>query len=419
MERIMVKTPPTQLVAPELLARADRILFVTHLAIGDFTYMQACLRAFAAAYPHIAIHVWVDERRRTADAAAWAHLRNYALFDWLAACPWIARVYDRTYSPDRYAESVYEARCAAYPLVVSLAVLDCHRYARLARTISPHGYVVGLRKPAERWVHALSRYTAYRKFDAALPVYTAADSQGLHISDIYAGWFERCFGLALAPAARRPVLDIPPAWTARVQAQFLAWGLAATTAPVIFVNAYSKSPDRSWPLERVVALMEALRGRPAWRDARFVVNALPEVVQDVRKLVDAQPAPLRACIRLFSAEENFFQLPATLALCSLVISVETAVMHLANAVGVPVLALMRCNHPEWAPLDKANSTVIMAAAPEDWVTSIHAEDVLAVLDAAPARLEAARVFIDTRARTRPPMGARGGAHAAGNVLAVQ
>src|SRR5438067_737939 len=122
-----------QLVAPELLARADRILFVTHLAIGDFAYLQGCLHAFARAYPHLRIHVWVDERRRSHDPDTWVQLRNYALYDWLATCPWIDKVYDRTYSPATLAESIDEARAQAYPVVMTLTVLDCHRYARLAR----------------------------------------------------------------------------------------------------------------------------------------------------------------------------------------------------------------------------------------------------------------------------------------------
>jgi ADP-heptose:LPS heptosyltransferase len=371
--------PTRPLVAPELLAQADRILFVTHLAIGDFTYLQSGLRAFAAAYPHLKIDIWVDERRRTNDLAAWAHLRNYALFDWLAACPWIHKVYKRTYSPAALAESIDEAQRAAYPLVVALTVLDCHRYARLARTISPRGFIVGLKKPAERMLHAVSRRAGYRKLDATLPVYTRATSGGLHISDIYAGWFQTCFGLEIAPAARRPLLDIPEGWMYRAQTQLLTWGFGA--APVVFINAYSKSPDRTWPLERVVALIRAMQAQAEWRGAAFVVNTVPEALADARRVLERQADPVFARVRLFSADEHFFQLPALMRLCHLVISVETAVMHLANAVHVPVVALMRCNHPEWAPIDKVDSTVIWAPTPEDWVTSISVDDVLTVLAA--------------------------------------
>ena len=54
------------LVPQELLQKSDKILFIAHLALGDFTYMQNCFRAFSEAYPHIKIHIWVDELRRTA-----------------------------------------------------------------------------------------------------------------------------------------------------------------------------------------------------------------------------------------------------------------------------------------------------------------------------------------------------------------
>jgi ADP-heptose:LPS heptosyltransferase len=368
------------LVPPALLAGANRILFVTHLAIGDFTYLQAGLRAFARSHPHVRIHLWVDERRRTADPAAWPHLRRYALYDWLAACPWIDKVYDSTYSPEAFERSVAEARAEDYPVVVSLAVVDCHRYARLARRVSPRGFVAGIAKPAERVLHMPSRWAGYRKLDARLPMYTPGDCARQHISDIYAGWFARCFGVDVPPSARLPRLDIPARWARAADAQFAQWDVAAGR-PVVFVNAYSKSPDRTWPLEHVGALARALRTRPAWREACVVVNVVPEALDEARRMFERRADPLLAHVRLFSADEHFFQLPAVMRLCSLVISVETAVMHLANAVGVPVIALMRRNHPEWAPIDRERSTVLMVPGMDDWVTRIGVEDVLAVLDA--------------------------------------
>lgn len=391
------RAPAAPLVPPERLARAGRILFVTHLAIGDFTYLQGCLRAFAEAHPHLEIHLWVDERRRTADPAVWPHLMNYALYDWLATCPWIAKVYDRTYSPQALAQSIEEARGFDYPLVVALTVLDCHRYARLARSLSPRGFVAGLKKPAERWLHALSRLSSYRQLDAAMPLYTARDRGDRHISDIYAGWFARCFGLDIPLAQRFPVLDIPDHWLRAAQVKFMQWGFAGREpARVVFINAYSKSPDRTWPLERVAALVEAMRARPDWQDAGFVVNVVPEALDEATRAFARRSEPASARVRLFSAQDHFFELPAVMSLCSLVISVETAVMHLANAVRVPVIALMRRNHPEWVPIDAASSTVIMVARDEDWVTAIGVEDVLAALDGA------AGINVSGAACGRPP-----------------
>lgn len=368
---------PAPLVAPALLRQADKILFIAHLALGDFTYLQACFQAFARAYPHLKIHLWVDERRRTSRSADWAHLKKYALYDWLAECPCIARVYDETYSPQLYRESLAQARREAYPIVVSLAVLERHKYASMARSISPQGFVVGQKKRVR--LYDLVKRLVYRKLDASIPAYTPSIHPDQHISDIYAGWFTQLFGMEIPRTARFPVLNIADRWIAWARSQFAEWGFMGVDgrpAQVVFLNAFSKSAERSWPLERVIGLIRAMRCQPAWRDVGFVVNVVPEELARARALFGN--AGLERT-HLFSAEDNFFQLPAVLSLCELIISVETAVMHLANAVHVPVIALMRQNNPEWAPIDRANSTVITAPRHGDWVERIDVQDVMRVL----------------------------------------
>jgi heptosyltransferase-3 len=363
------------LVDPALLRQADKILFIAHLALGDFTYLQACFEAFAKAYPHLKVHLWVDERRRTSRSSEWAHLKKYALYDWLAECPYIDKVYKETYSPQAYRDSVEEARREDYPIVVSLAMLERHKYASLARSISPQGFVVGQKKHVRPY--DLHKRLVYRKLDAFIPAYTPSPDQ--HISDIYAGWFTRLFGIEIPRTARFPVLAIPDRWLAYARKQFADWGfMGADGKPLqaVFVNAYSKSVERSWPLERVVGLIRTMRCEPGWRDAGFIVNVVPEELARARELFAGVGLERT---HLFSAEDNFFQLPAVLSLCELIISVETAVMHLANAVHVPVIALMRQNNPEWAPIDRANSTVITAARHGDWVDRIGVQDVMAVL----------------------------------------
>jgi ADP-heptose:LPS heptosyltransferase len=366
------------LIDPALLRQSAKILFIAHLALGDFTYLQSCFRAFAEAYPHLKIHLWVDERRRTSRSSEWAHLKKYALYDWLAECPYIDKVYNETYSPQVYRESLEQARREDYPIVVSLAALERHKYASLARSISPHGFVVGQKKRVRPY--DLAKRLIYRKLDAFIPAYTSASHPDQHISDIYAGWFTQLFGLEIPPAARFPVLDIADRWMDYARSQFADWGfIGADGRPsqVVFVNAYSKSVERSWPLERIIGLIRTMRCKPGWRDAGFVVNVVPEELDCARELFAGVGLERTY---LFSAEDNFFQLPAVLSLCELVISVETAVMHLANAVHVPVIALMRQNNPEWVPIDRANSTVITTPRHGDWVDKIGVQDVMAVLD---------------------------------------
>jgi ADP-heptose:LPS heptosyltransferase len=357
----------------DLLQRSKKILFIAHLALGDFTYLQSCFLALSKAYPDLSIHIWVDELRRTSDALQWPHLQKYALYDWLRECPWVGKIYDKTYSPQLFRESIAQAREEHYPIVVSFGLLNRPRYARLARELSPDGFVVGQTKP----VHFgdVRTWLAYRKLDAAIPSYPKQSKH--HISDIYAGWFEQLFSMQIPREQRFPVVSVPDRWKNYAQEQFSAWRIGASENAV-FLNGFSKSEERSWSLTRVMELAGSLKADAKWDDAHLIVNVIPEKLAEARALFQRQE--LHA-VHLFSADENFFQLPAILSRCDLVISVETAIMHLANAVHVPVIALMRQTSPEWVPIDAANSKILLVKTPKGWVNEISNEEVIAAMDA--------------------------------------
>jgi ADP-heptose:LPS heptosyltransferase len=359
----------TQLIPPPLLAKANKILFVTHLAIGDFTYMQMCFRALKRAYPHLEIHLWVDERRRSDNPADWPRLKNYSLYNWLAACPWIDRIYDQTYSPALHAQSIAEAQREAYPIVLALTHMACHRYARLTRKISARGFIVGLTKQKYRFFE-LSKKLSILKFDATIPLYESQERNVPHVSDIYAQWFGSAFGIDIPRPERYPDILIPDQWTHYARDQFASWQLPPQT---VFINAYAKGPERCWPLERAFELIRGMRAHPQWRNAGFIVNAVPEDLPHARVLHAREALP---DTHLFSAVDNFFQLPAVLGLCCLAITVETAVMHLANAMHVPVIALMRRNNPEWMPIDRENSVVVLAGEMDASVAQIGLREVM-------------------------------------------
>jgi len=369
-----------QMVDPAILRQATKILFIAHLALGDFTYLQSCFRAFARAYPHIDLHLWVDERRRTNDASQWPHLKKYALYDWLAESTCFKKVYDETYSPALYERSIADAQREEYPVVVSLATLERHKYAQLARKICPHGFVAGQKKRVR--FYDIPKHLIYRKLDALIPAYSPLTHPGQHISDIYASWFTLLFGLTMSPAARFPVLPIPGQWLAYAHRQFEEWGFQRPAnsgvrgKDVIFLNSFSKSPERNWPVERLVHLIAAMRRSGGWAHAAFIINVVPEELARVKAQLAGRDL---TGVRFFSAAENFFQLPAVLSLCHLIISVETAVMHLANAVQVPVVALMRQKNPEWAPIDTQNSTVVTVAGRDDCIDQLSVADVMAAL----------------------------------------
>jgi ADP-heptose:LPS heptosyltransferase len=154
------------------------------------------------------------------------------------------------------------------------------------------------------------------------------------------------------------------------------WGFTRCSGKLVFINPYAKTRKRCWPLDRVAQLIKGMSACDKWRDACFIVNAAPQHFDTTKQVLDDYALERT---RLFTAQENFFQLPAILSRCDLIISVETSVMHLANAVHVPVIALMRQKTPEWAPIDRVNSTVIETARRKAWVKEITVEQVLGVL----------------------------------------
>lgn len=123
-------------------------------------------------------------------------------------------------------------------------------------------------------------------------------------------------------------------------------------------------------------LMRAIKQHDQWGDVCFIINTVPEEMERTKKFFDKHGIQNTY---LFSADHNFFQLPAIMSQCDLIISVETAVMHLANAVHVPVIALMRQKNPEWAPVDTANSLVITTKRRQDWVDAITVDQVIEAL----------------------------------------
>jgi len=361
---------PATLIPPALLDKPGaKILFITHLAIGDYAYLQNFFQALAAAHPRLEMHIWVDELRRTANPKKWNSLKKYALYDWLAACPFFKKIYNQTYSPALHKKSIAEARAQNYGIVVSLTNLHPGRYAALARRISPAGFVVGIKNPLTLFTlhHAL----AYKKLDAHILPRKPIN----HITDLYAYWFSKLFGpsLRLPRLACYPHLNIPAEWKTWAANYLRAWGVSPATDTLVFVNPTAKTKKRCWPLARAIDLIKHMRQDPRWKDAWFLLNAMPSDLAPAETALAASALPR---VRAFSANDNFFQLPAMLAECDLIISVETAVMHLANAVRVPVIALMRRKNPEWKPIDTANSTIIMPPKRNDWVDKIPVAGVL-------------------------------------------
>ncbi len=368
-----------QLVPAELLEKADKILFVTHLAIGDFLYWQTYFKAFHDQYPHIKIHVWVDELRRTWKWWKWDGLKRYSLFDWLSECPFIEKVYNETYSLPAVLRSIKTARGEKYPVVVSLATLRAHRYAVLARLAGAKAFVAGLvTRQKWSWFDVIPQ-ALYHVLNARCSQKPQDMEQGYHITDLYAHWFKEFFGININGEERRPFMNIPRDWRTNAKLALLKWGVTSAANGIahkprtVFVNIFAKDKKRCWTLDAALQLIAMLRSQDHFSQAYFIFNVMPGELHAMRQALADNGV---GNVILFSANEHFFQLPAIIELCDLVISVETAVMHIAAALKVPVVALMRSKNPEWVPWDKECSRVLMAAKRTHWVRDIPPTQVM-------------------------------------------
>lgn len=356
------------LVPKELIYSSNKILFVTHLAIGDFTYMQTFFTAFKKTYPHIQIDLWIDEVRRTRCFWQWKNLKQYALYDWVNNTGLFGTVYSQTYSWSKFKKSLTQAQREKYPIIVSLCTLRQERYAYYAHMMSKEAFVAGIvdaKKQDARWT---------KKLSACVQREMPEKQVMTHVTDQYAWWFEQLFGMQVAN--RRPFVIIPKRWTLYAKFKFIKWGIDVHKkmyTRAVFINSFAKDVRRCWSIDQIVHLVHQMQEDDRFADAHFIINVVPQYYDEVRTFLSNFHLHN---VHLFSARESFFQLPAILSLCDLVISVETSVMHLASALDIPVVALMRAKNPEWAPYDGDKSTVLFAAKRTEWVEDIHVERVV-------------------------------------------
>jgi heptosyltransferase III len=357
-----------QLIPDELLKSSNKVLFITHLAIGDFAYLQTFFKSFSEKYPHIKMDIWVDEVRRTRFFWLWKHFKKYVLIDWISGCGLFNKIYAETYSWGRFYEQRAIAKSEGYSVVISLCSLRSHFYAKTAREICPKGFVAVVVKT--EFQNKVKKYFP----DIIIPFNQAETSEKLHIMHTYKEWFTKLFGDDLSETEWLPFINIPREWTSYAKLKFTQWGIPPKRKEkVVFVNSFAKNVARCWPIDRVIRLIKELKADPAFENAYFIVNVEPQYYENVVILFNNFRLER---VYIFTAHKNFFQLPAVISLCDVVISVETSVIHLASALKLPIIALMRQKNPEWAPFYKNASWPIFCQKRSDWVEDISVGEVV-------------------------------------------
>ena len=357
----------------EILSSKDRILFITHLAIGDFTYMQNYFFSFAKQYPNLKIDLLIDPERGRSLLRRWTSNKNYILQDWIKGCGLFENVYIVPSSWWKYFDFVRKLKQHKYELIVCLSSINIFKFLNLAKKISKKAFLVSVLPKIKKY-QFIKKYK-FKKVKSFVLKDKIISKLNYHATDEYAYWFEALFDVFVEKEKRYPFISIPRAWICSSKLKFLKWGInekERKKLKIIFLNTFAKTYKRSWPIERVFELINSLKGKDDFFSTAFVVNVMPNVY---KKLENSFNNYSKQNVFFFTVTHNFFQLPAMISLSDLVISVETSVIHLAAALNRPVIALMRQKNPEWEPLiDKKE--IVYTKNRKDWIKEISVESVI-------------------------------------------
>lgn len=352
----------------------DKVLFIVHLAIGDFVYLQNCFKKLKDRYPDLKVDLFIQDVRMTDDADKWEGLKNYILYEWVQESALFNKIY-YGYSPKTHAESMETCKQENYPFVISLGDLRSQNYSLLAKEIAQNNLALGIN--IKTHLFSFSAKKALQALDFRIRDLT---DKSAHISQKFAYWFEQFADITFSQDDRYPFINIPPKWDKATDQMLLShdWHFEQ---PIVFINIFAKGEERCWSLSEASSLIKKLQQKEAYSQALFILNALPEDIPHINTHI--QQESLRSTI-VFSAQNSFFELPALLKKCDLIITVDTSIMHLATFSSARLVSLLRKNRkkpsPRWLPLKKEKSHIIYTKALGAPIASISALDVFAEID---------------------------------------
>ena len=338
----------TQIQVPELtLKKGSKVLYMTHLALGDYVYQGAFLKALSKQYPDVQIDVWIDDCRNK--KKSWHSGRNSTLQQWLAKENHLNTIYPIASSNEHREQLIADAKNQQYDFIVFVATTRAPAYLKVAQAINANATIVGTEP--KNLLSRLFYRNQYKSLSTTIALSELATSQ--HISDFYNHIFSRLFAVSLDEQQRSREILFTNSLGEQGKQQINAWRNAKklSNGPTIFINHISTNEKRDWQLSQLAELTAKLTEKSP--NTLFVLNAPPHKFDEVSSWCAQQT---NIAVEAFSATKDFFELPSVMQACDLVISVETAIMHIASSLSLPQIALIRESASSWRPL-KANSVL--------------------------------------------------------------
>jgi ADP-heptose:LPS heptosyltransferase len=333
------------LLTEKQISKSKRLLFMTHLALGDFVYHGPLLKALKKAYPHLQIDIWMDDCRER--PKSWRKNRSDILESWISQTGIADLIFPIATKKGERETLVRRASRRNYDIIFYLVSSRLENFAKVAYDISNTALIVG--NSPESVVQKLKSIRSLRRVTHRFS--TNLHSERSHIFEKYQLYYEHCFGdlhieskdshglnITIPDSIKNEIND----WYAKKQ--------LARFSPLVMINPISTSKKRDLHGETLGKLVKAMLEK--YPHIHILLNVPPSSQVGMKGLLknyqisDGESEK----VSVFSAEDEFFSLPAIMQKCDFVVTVETSVMHIAASLNVPQLAIVRRTASQWQPL---------------------------------------------------------------------
>ena len=347
-----------------------KLLYMSHLALGDYIYQGPFLKALTHCHSNIQLDIWLDDCRH--NKKDWHAGRSQALVQWLSSESHINYVYPIPSNMTGLNKQIQQAKLTDYDAIVYVATQRNAEFAKTAVKIANRGKVFGTIPVS--MLDRLIYHFVYKKLDGQIHLNNINEYD--HISDFYQDVFQQLFAIHINQNQRLLKLNISPQLQLKSTHQINLWAKKyhLTQPKTIFINHLSTSPKRDWTLSQLEELLLLIDEQ--FPESLFILNSPPNEFQALKSWVCNNPRIHHLSLEVFTAKTNFFELPALMSQCDLVVSVETAIMHLASSLNLNQIALIRESAYRWRPQNNAKLILgrkrVDSIPPETVLKSIQA-----------------------------------------------
>jgi heptosyltransferase-2 len=292
-------------------ARIERILVFAYHGLGNFIMYTPALRRLRQRYPKARIDLQVGNNTGCEEVLAGA-----ALFDSIHNCPYSA-------GATAWLRRALEIRRARYDVTIN----EFHSHSWLLAMIAVHSgapFRVGhITSPG--WPLAGSRFS----FIFNIPVPMAEDE---HEIDRYMDLVAALDAPRAPLAQARPLMHLAEA-DREFAAGYLARAGITPNDVVVGIQPGAGTPWKQWPLDRFRALLERIVSEIP--GTRLILFGSPLEVKMSAELLRG----LESSITLAAGQTSVKQVGALIERCCWLICNDSGLMHVAVAVGTPVVAI--------------------------------------------------------------------------------